>query len=75
MKYEEKHSEANAITSGAILSNYQRERVENICQRLSWNSLAYLWRQNQKELLLDMIAAGVLAQIVKIASYGLDVKR
>ncbi|KAM7542518.1 hypothetical protein Aperf_G00000011552 [Anoplocephala perfoliata] len=70
-----KHSDIDAILSGAILSNYQRERVENICERLSWNSLAYLWRRNQKELLLDMIAAGIMARIVKIASYGLDVKR
>ncbi|VDN98977.1 unnamed protein product [Rodentolepis nana] len=71
----EKHPEINAILSGAILSNYQRERVENICNRLSWHSLAFLWRRNQKELLLDMIASDVLARIVKIASYGLDVKR
>nr|CDS27762.1 zinc transporter 9 [Hymenolepis microstoma] len=69
------HPEVNAILSGAILSNYQRERVENICYRLSWHSLAFLWRRNQRELLLDMIASDVLARIVKIASYGLDVKR
>ncbi|KAM7542520.1 hypothetical protein Aperf_G00000011552 [Anoplocephala perfoliata] len=70
-----KHSDIDAILSGAILSNYQRERVENICERLSWNSLAYLWRRNQKELLLDMIAAGIMARIVKVRCFFLHISR
>lgn len=64
----EKHPEANALLSGAILSNYQRERVENICKRLNWSSLAYLWRRDQKDLLLDMVAAGIHARIVKVCA-------
>ncbi|KAH9280693.1 Diphthine--ammonia ligase [Echinococcus granulosus] len=69
------HDDIKGLVSGAILSNYQRERVESICERLSWVSLAYLWRRDQKELLLDMVGAGVMAKIVKIASFGLDVER
>ncbi|CAG4961834.1 unnamed protein product [Colias eurytheme] len=61
-----------AVSCGAILSDYQRIRVENVCQRLGLVSLAYLWRRNQKELLQEMIASGIEAIIIKVAALGLD---
>ncbi|XP_061376883.1 uncharacterized protein LOC116770905 [Danaus plexippus] len=61
-----------AVACGAILSDYQRIRVENVCQRLGLISLAYLWRRNQKELLQEMINCGVEAIIIKVAALGLD---
>ncbi|GBC04523.1 hypothetical protein RclHR1_05710006 [Rhizophagus clarus] len=61
-----------AVSVGAILSNYQRVRVENICNRLGLTSLAYLWRRNQKELLDEMISAGINAIIIKVAAIGLN---
>uniref|UniRef100_U9T664 Diphthine--ammonia ligase n=1 Tax=Rhizophagus irregularis (strain DAOM 181602 / DAOM 197198 / MUCL 43194) TaxID=747089 RepID=U9T664_RHIID len=60
-----------AVSVGAILSNYQRVRVENICNRLGLTSLTYLWRRNQKELLGEMINAGINAIIIKVAAIGL----
>ena len=36
--------EVNAVCAGAILSNYQRSRVEAVCERLGLTSLAYLWQ-------------------------------
>ena len=33
-----------AVSSGAILSNYQRTRVEDVCRRLGLRSLSYLRR-------------------------------
>ncbi|KPI92630.1 ATP-binding domain-containing protein 4 [Papilio xuthus] len=63
-----------AVSCGAILSDYQRVRVENVCQRLGLVCLAYLWRRNQKELLQEMIASGIEAIIIKVAALGLDPK-
>ena len=40
-----------AVSCGAILSDYQRIRVENVCSRLDLVSLAYLWRRDQDQLL------------------------
>lgn len=40
-----------AVASGAIASDYQRLRVENVCSRLNLVSLAYLWHQPQRLLL------------------------
>ena len=37
------HPEANALSAGAILSTYQRTRVEAVAARLGLVPLAYLW--------------------------------
>ncbi|XP_037086605.1 diphthine--ammonia ligase-like [Pollicipes pollicipes] len=60
-----------AVSVGAILSDYQRVRVENVCSRLGLTSLAYLWRRDQAELLQEMISCQVHAVLVKVAALGL----
>lgn len=62
---------ADAICSGAILSNYQRLRVENVAERLGLISFAPLWRRNQGMLLEEMITSGIDAILIKTATYGL----
>lgn len=68
----EKHPDLEAVSSGAILSNYQRNRVENVCSRLGLISLAFLWQRDQSELFLEMIENGVNAVLVKVAGMGLN---
>ncbi|KAK5822883.1 meiotically up-regulated gene 71 protein [Linnemannia elongata] len=65
------HPDLEAVSVGAILSNYQRIRVENVCSRLGLVALSYLWQRNQEELLNEMAQAGVNAVLVKIAALGL----
>ncbi|XP_005099215.1 diphthine--ammonia ligase isoform X2 [Aplysia californica] len=60
-----------AVSVGAILSDYQRVRVENVCQRLGLVALSYLWRRNQEQLLKEMIDCGLRAIIIKVAALGL----
>ena len=67
----EKYPDIQAVASGAIFSNYQRLRVENICQRLGLFSLAYLWNKEQGPLLDQMIKSNINAEIVKICAMGL----
>lgn len=78
-----RHPEANALCSGAILSTYQRTRVESIALRLGLTPLAYLWKYpvlpppkneaaDEAQLLRDMAVAGLDARIIKVASAGLD---
>jgi uncharacterized protein (TIGR00290 family) len=62
--------DVTAVSSGAILSNYQRLRVENVCSRLGLTSLAYLWQKDQSTLLREMIDSGLEAIMVKVASMG-----
>ena len=78
----EAHPKANALCSGAILSTYQRTRVESVALRLGLMPLAYLWQypalpsprgrdESLTGLLDDMTAAGCDARIIKIASGGI----
>ncbi|KUI60884.1 Diphthine--ammonia ligase [Cytospora mali] len=80
-----RHPEANALSAGAILSTYQRTRVESVAIRLGLTPLAYLWKYpilpgpagvagdvDEAQLLVDMAAAGMEARLLKVASGGLD---
>lgn len=60
-----------AVSSGAVLSNYQRTRVECVCSRLGLTSLAYMWQRSQLELLHEMSSAPMESVVIKIASMGL----
>ncbi|CAG8638906.1 1580_t:CDS:10 [Dentiscutata erythropus] len=66
----ESNPDVQGVSVGAILSNYQRVRVENVCSRLGLTPIAYLWRRNQKELLSEMIDAGINAILIKVAAIG-----
>lgn len=72
VEVQKKHPDIEAVSSGAIFSTYQKNRVENICARLGWTSLAFLWEREQKALLKDMIDQGIKAIVLKTAVYGLD---
>ncbi|KAJ6628758.1 hypothetical protein B0H10DRAFT_2259637, partial [Mycena sp. CBHHK59/15] len=65
------HPDIEGVSVGAILSNYQRVRVEHVCRRLSLTPLCYLWQREQGELLAEMIAAGMEAVLIKVAGIGL----
>jgi uncharacterized protein (TIGR00290 family) len=63
--------EVEGVSSGAIFSNYQRVRVENVCTRLGLTSLAFLWRRRQRMLMDAMLQEGLKAIVVKVCSIGL----
>jgi diphthine-ammonia ligase len=64
------HPEIQGVSVGAILSNYQRTRVEDVCARLGLTCLAFLWEREQKELLAEMINSGLTAIVIKVAAMG-----
>ncbi len=68
----EKFPEMEAITTGAVFSNYQKQRVENCCDRLGLVSLAPLWEMPQHEVLDLVEQKGLTAVLVKTAFVGLD---
>jgi diphthine-ammonia ligase len=69
-KVKQAHPDVQAVSVGAILSNYQRARVENVCVRLGLTCLAFLWQRDQKELLAEMIENGLVAVVIKVAAIG-----
>ncbi|KAL7423571.1 hypothetical protein Q5752_001151 [Cryptotrichosporon argae] len=69
------HPDATALASGAILSTYQRLRIEHVCARLGLVSLAFLWQAEQMPLVDRMIGAGLEAVLVKVAGVGLGARQ
>lgn len=69
-----KHPDVEGVSCGAILSHYQRTRVENVCGRLGLTSLAYLWQLDQAELMRLMCELDLDARLVKVAAVGLTEK-
>jgi diphthine-ammonia ligase len=67
-----RYPEMEAITTGAVFSNYQKQRVENCCDRLSIVSLAPLWEMPQEEVLNRVESHHITAILVKTAFVGLD---
>lgn len=65
------HPDVEGVSCGAILSHYQRTRVENVCDRLNFTSLTYLWQRNQYDLMQEMCQADLDARIIKVAAIGL----
>ncbi|KKK81209.1 hypothetical protein LCGC14_2815760, partial [marine sediment metagenome] len=45
----------DAIISGALASNYQKLRIERICNKLKLKSLTPLWHKNEFEYLEELI--------------------
>ncbi|XP_071971529.1 diphthine--ammonia ligase isoform X2 [Engystomops pustulosus] len=72
LKLVKEKEDIDSVSVGAILSDYQRVRVENVCQRLCLQPLAFLWRRKQEDLLNEMIDSGLQAVLIKVAAYGLD---
>lgn len=72
------------VSVGAILSSYQRNRVEDCCNRLNLKVLSYLWQRNQKQLMKEICAVSkqdfdsdnevnfLDARIIKTAAIGLN---
>lgn len=61
-----------AVAVGALLSDYQHERVNRICHSLGLKCFAPLWHKSQEKLLREIISLGFDVRLVGIASHGLD---
>ena len=67
-KAKQEFPEVQGVSSGAILSTYQRMRIEHVCSRLGLTSLSYLWRMDPQHVLLKrMLDDGIEAILVKVA--------
>src|SRR3989338_7366891 len=42
----------DGVVTGAVASNYQKQRIDKICDNLNIESIALLWQKNPEELLM-----------------------
>lgn len=59
------------VVSGALASNYQRERIDKICKELNLKSIAPLWHIDPEKYLKDLIKNNFEIIITGIAADGL----
>lgn len=73
LRVKAEHPDLEAISTGAILSTYQRTRIEHVCARPEVNlaCLAYLWQRPEAVLVDEMLREQMKVVIVKIAGLGL----
>ena len=62
----------DGIVSGAVASEYQRRRLDQICQAIGIKSFAPLWHKDPRELLREMVDEGFEIVIAGCAAEGLD---
>ncbi len=60
------------ITTGAIFSNYQRTRIEEICDKLNLKCFSPLWHMDQETEMNNLLKNNFKFIITKIAAEGLD---
>ncbi|MDP6865569.1 MAG: diphthine--ammonia ligase [Candidatus Poseidoniaceae archaeon] len=64
--------EIDALVSGALRSDFQKQRLECMCQRLNIHSYAPLWHQTPIEHLRGMVEAGFEIMLTSVSCEGLD---
>ena len=72
-KVKEKYG-IEGIVTGALFSNYQRERIEKVCDELGLKIFSPLWHMDQELEMRQIIEDGFRFIMVKVAAEGLDKK-
>ncbi|KYC46140.1 MAG: ATP-binding region [Candidatus Methanofastidiosum methylothiophilum] len=67
-----KNKEIDGIITGAIESNYQRERIQKIADDYGIFHYAPLWKTDTNEYMESLISNGFKAIIVSVSALGLD---
>jgi len=60
------------VTAGAIESEFQTHRIQDMCDRLGIDLFAPLWQRDPEALAEEMLDAGFEITILQVAAYGLD---
>jgi predicted ATP pyrophosphatase (TIGR00289 family) len=64
--------DVEGVVSGAIASNYQKERVDKICRQLNLKSIAPLWHRDQSEILREILRLRFEVVITGVYAIGFD---
>ncbi|WP_319507329.1 diphthine--ammonia ligase [uncultured Methanolobus sp.] len=60
------------IVTGALYSNYQRERIEKVCDELGLKAFSPLWHIDQEKEMHQLLDIGFEFIFSSVAAYGLD---
>ncbi len=60
------------VVSGALYSNYQRERIEKVCEELGLKVFSPLWHVDQETYMRELLDSGFSFILTRVAADGLD---
>ncbi len=60
------------VVTGALFSNYQRERIEKICDELALPVFSPLWHKDQETEMRELLKEKFEFILSSVAAYGLD---
>src|SRR3989338_4568251 len=63
--------QVDAVATGAIESEYQKQRIDGICEEIGVRSFSPIWRRN-RELMLQELQRYFEIYVVALAADGLD---
>ena len=72
IKLAKEEHQLEGIVTGALFSNYQRERIEKICDKLSLKIFSPLWHKDQETELKELLKEGFEFVMVRVAADGLS---
>ena len=74
-KAKKQFPDLNSVSCGAILSDYQRLRLEYVAKKLNLTVLAPLWQYDQIQVLNELMSNKIEVIICKTASLGLNPRK
>jgi predicted ATP pyrophosphatase (TIGR00289 family) len=66
--------DVDGLVSGAIASDYQKTRVDKICNQLRLKCITPLWHKNPSEILREILDLKFDVIVTGVYAYGLDSK-
>lgn len=66
--------DVEGVVSGAIASNYQRARIEKICEQLKLKCIAPLWHEDPLGMLKEILELNFEVIITGVCAYGFSKK-
>jgi len=67
-----KEYEIEGVVTGALYSDYQKNRIDKICKELELKSIAPLWHIDLEKYLKELVKSGFEVIITGIAADGFD---
>jgi diphthine-ammonia ligase len=65
--------DVEGVVSGAVASEYQKARIERICQELGLKPITPLWHEDPHTLLQEIVNEDFETIFVGVYAYGLDI--
>jgi diphthine-ammonia ligase len=62
----------DAIFAGALSSQYQKSRIDGLCEEVGLESKAPLWHRDPKEYMEELIELGFEVILISVSAEGLD---